>query len=707
MKTETDNSLTLLAVAAVLTISMASLWFWSHRETRPLAWDQSIHTKIAWMYQDRLSKKTDDALFAPVDMNYPPAFHLSLMEALRFVRDPAHAGAAVNAVWMIILVFSVYGMGRKLMGAWEGAAAAGIVMCYPVVIDMLRDTMIDFSLMGWVALAMFCLVMSDSFARAGWSILFGFALAGGMLTKWTALGYVAGPLAYAALCAFRRRQTRWLWLSSAVTLLALLPWYVPNLILILSRVQHLSGLQPASGQRLGGLSNVFWYPISLFEQMTLVFVALLAFGLVFAVWRKTLLPVLAWFFGSMILFSLIHNRNTRYFMPALPAAALLSVAWFVTAPRFLKKAVTLIALVFGTLTQFGVGRAAGFSMGSEYIDVYNPRRGVSENWQHENIIRYLNSAKAGIAGRAPRVLVLANAPYFHSVSLTMSARYFGAENVVFYGPSKRRSFEFADYVLTKTGNIGPEFTLGTINDCLKVVKDPNSWFSHVYKEVKRWPLGDQSEAILYAANPDLEDIPDVGLFNLNLKMLDLPNVEADDVRMKAEPLSPRDTREGRLKEFVIRCGTVRYKKIPFDDVTVRLFRPQINLPLYFETQSIELLALETLEVHATFRRDVLLSMATEKAPWLKDPQLTFDKDHILISGKAYGIALRVQARLDVADAILKTRLERVSVAGVPIPLVLVRALTDHTVSLNVNRDQPYNLRIAPITGDNDTLRIGR
>jgi hypothetical protein len=498
-----------------------------------------------------------------------------------------------------------------------------------------------------------------------------------------------------------------MWVSLALTALLLAPWYVPNLIPMLARIPHLSKLPPASGQRLDGLASFFWYPISLFEQMTLPFVVLLALGLLFALFRPALLPITAWFFASMILFSLIHNRNIRYFMPALPAAALLSVAWFVTAPRFLKKGVTLAVLIVSALAQFGVGRAAGFSVGPEFISTYAPRAGVREDWQHEDIVRTLNAAPSSIEGRPSRVLVLANSPYFHSVTLTMSARRFGADRVVFYGPSKRRSFEFADYVLTKTGDLGPAFTLGTINDCLKVMKDPNSWFAHVYKEIRRWPLGDGSEAILYAAHPDPENISDVGLFNLNLKELDLPNIEAEDVHMRAEPLSSADTREGRLKEFVVSCGTVRYKKIPFDDVTVRLVRPQINLPLYFQTQNIELLSLDTLEVHATFHRDALLALAAEKAPWLKDPQLSFDHDRVIVSGKARGVPLRVEARLDVTDTALNTRVERVSVAGVPIPLVLLRTLTDHSVPLTAHRDQPYNLRIAPVTGDNDTLRIGR
>jgi hypothetical protein len=707
MTSETNHSMPFAALAAVIAISLSALFFWSRHETRPLAWDQSIHTQNAWTYQDRLSGKSHDALFAPAEMNYPPLFHLSLMEALRVVKNPAHAGAAVNAAWMIALVLCVFGIGRKLMGAWEGAAAAAIVMCYPVVIDLLRDTMIDFSLMGWVSLAMLCLVMSESFGRPLWSVGFGLALAGGMLTKWTAFAYVAGPLAGAALLAWRRGRTGWMWLSLLIAAIVMSPWFVPNLVPMLARLPHLSSLPPASGQRLAGWESFFWYPISLFEQMTLAFVLLLAFGLLFAVWRPALFPLLAWFFGSMILFSLIHNRNIRYFMPALPAAALLSVAWFAASPRLFKRATIAVALIFSALSQFGVGRVSGFYIGPEYIPCYVPRVGVSENWRHEEIVRYLDAAPAALPGRAPRVLVLANAPYFHSVSLTMSARRFGANRAIFYGPSKRRSFEFADYVLTKTGDLGPEFTLGTINACVKVIRDPNSWFSHVYKEVRRWPLGDGSEAILYAAKPDPANISVADTFNLNLRQLELPNVEADDVHLRAVPLSARASQEGRLKEFVIQCAAVRYKNLPFDNVTVRLLRPQINLPLYERTQSIELLSLDTLEVHATLRRDALLALASQKARWLKDPELMFDQDRIIASGKALGIPLRVEARLSVSDAALSTRLDRATVAGIPIPHILIGELTDRTVPLTVNRDQPYNLAIAPVAGDHDTLRIGR
>jgi hypothetical protein len=69
--------------------------------------------------------------------------------------------------------------------------------------------------------------------------------------------------------------------------------------------------------------------------------------------------------------------------------------------------------------------------------------------------------------------------------------------------------------------------------------------------------------------------------------------------------------------------------------------------------------------------------------------------------------LRVEARLIVSDAALSTRLDRATVAGIPIPHILIGELTDRTVPLTVNRDQPYNLAIAPVAGDHDTLRIGR
>jgi hypothetical protein len=68
--------------------------------------------------------------------------------------------------------------------------------------------------------------------------------------------------------------------------------------------------------------------------------------------------------------------------------------------------------------------------------------------------------------------------------------------------------------------------------------------------------------------------------------------------------------------------------------------------------------------------------------------------------------LTVVARVRATDTALSTHVDRVRVAGLPVPLILLRALTDHVVDLNAGDDLAYDLRLAPISGDGDVLRLG-
>jgi hypothetical protein len=52
-------------------------------------------------------------------------------------------------------------------------------------------------------------------------------------------------------------------------------------------------------------------------------------------------------------------------------------------------------------------------------------------------------------------------------------------------------------VLLKDGSLGPAAGVGQLPEAAKTIKDPKSWFAGAYEEVQRWPLPDNSSAVLY------------------------------------------------------------------------------------------------------------------------------------------------------------------------------------------------------------------
>lgn len=694
-----------LALAALIALNTFALVRWARLDTRPAAWDEAIHTRNAFEYRDRLAEGSFAELMRPVYFNYPPLFNLTMIPFLPRVADVADAGAAVNVFYLAFLVVLCYQTGRLLLDRWAGLAAAILIGFYPIIIHLSRQTMLDLALTAWVAAAFFALLKSESFSRAGWSAAFGGLLGLGMLTKWTAAVYLVGPAAPALWVAARRRDARGPLVALVVLAAVIAPWYALNAVPMLSQISYVKDLQPASGLELGGWKSALWYPSAMFEQINLPFFLLFAVGAVVSSRRREMLPVFLWLLIPMVLWSLIRNHNVRYMMPSLPAVALLTAAC-VAGRRWAFGAVTAVALAFFAVFHFGAMAPVTVEAAGLPLRLYTPAPPLAQDWRHGPIIervRALRNADAPFS----RVVVVSNNPYLHSTTLNVTVRRMGADDFAFRGPSKRRWLDFAEFILLKTGDLGPAFTIGTIKPHADWIASAPAWFGKVYKERGRWPLPDGSEAILYHAEPDPVPLSSAEMMSVRLGEVRLPRIVARDVDIRADARSPSDTAVGRLNAISIRAGEIDYDGVVLGDVRIELIRPQINVPRYKAESELQILALDRLSVSGTLKASTLESLAAEEAEWLTDPRVLFEDDTIVVSGKVKGaLPIRIEAQVHVDGEFLRPALQSVSVAGLPLPLVFVRAITDRPIQLSPNREWPFRINPGRIVGSNGELRVG-
>lgn len=696
--------LTSFLLLLIIGLNGVTLVQFSSKDLRPNAWDESIHTRVAFDYQERIADEGFLSVLKPAYFNYPPLYHLTLIPFLGIPADVADAGPLVNFFYLIFLVLGVFLLGDQILGRIPGLTAAFLVTCYPVIIYLMHLTMIDVALTAWVTWAMLCLVKSENFSQRSWSLAFGLVLGLAMLTKWTALAYVLAPMAVAGFNAIRQKNKKWFFASVVIFAVVAGPWYLTNLIPALARISHGAGMQPASGIILDKWLNWMWYPLALFKQINLFFVLLFIPGLFAVYWKPKLWPLVLWFLGSLVIFSIFTNRNIRYTMPALPAVALLSVAW---VPLFRKGTFLIVNLgiaAFFIFFHWVPGEAKTFFVGPVEMPVVGRVHPETGSWKHHEIIDEIQQRK-NPSKAFTRIIMVSNAPYFHSTSINITSRVRGITDFSFRGPSKRRFFEFADFILLKTGNLGPGFTAGTVGEVASTIENPPQWFNSVFKIVKKWDLPDGSQAVLFQADPDPMNIADVGLFNLELDELKLPRIVASGVKLIATPDSKESLKLGRLAGLKIHCKKVIYKEFEFLNVNINLTRPQINLPLFLESGEIQLLSLDRLGVQAESPSTPLIQYLERKAKWLKDLQLVLDGPKIKLKSNAYGIPLDVQADIRVENRLLKTKLEQVKILKIPFPLFILRSLTDQRVSLNPNRETPFFIDINQIEGHKDNLKI--
>ncbi len=679
------------------------LWRWMHQDAQPLSWDESIHMSVACDIHDGLARHDWMVLLKPATFNYPPIYHLTLALGMNVVKNLADVGAFVNFFYLVLLMVCVYFIGTHFLEPEHALTAAFLISCYPIIADIARFPMTDLALTAFVALGYLCLVKSEHFENVFWSLLFGVSVGLGMLIKWTGVFYLLGPLVLSLWHGLSEKRFKSIALSMALAGLLMLPWYSINLIVFMKRILLNSSLPPAGGMNLGAW-NWLWYWAGLFDQLYLPFFLLLIPGLLVFFWKPKFWSLFLWFVVPMIFFTFLNNKNTRYTMPVLPAAALLSVAWLPPFRKIPLIIVNIIAALFFVTFHFFPAVHAGFNLGPVPVPILSSREPVKADWQHKAILDKIRELKDPQTPFA-RVLLLSNTPFFHNNSLEMTARSLGVKGVSFRGPAKKRWLELYEFILIKTGDLGPDFTIGTVKNCVDFVSNPPDWFRNVYQEAGRWPLPDGSQGLLLHASPKPQNIPFDGLFNLELGEFQMPNVVAQKVSFKAVPLSPAQTAVGRLKELDFACASLSYKDFTIENVSLRFIQPQLNVPLFLESQEIQLIGLARLQPRVTLNADTLLAYIAKKAKFLRETEVDFEKEKIKLKTKASGVPLTLQASVWVQGDALHTRLDSLTVAGIPLPSFLLQSVTNRTVALTPNDEIPFYLDIHSIQGKGKTLVI--
>ena len=101
-----------------------------------------------------------------------------------------------NILYFILAVVSVYLIGQMIADKKTGLLAIVIFSLYPAVFGISRLYVVEFAVMGTVALSIWCLLKTEEFSNRKFSLLFGITVVWGMLLKYSFLAFLVGPLIY-------------------------------------------------------------------------------------------------------------------------------------------------------------------------------------------------------------------------------------------------------------------------------------------------------------------------------------------------------------------------------------------------------------------------------------------------------------------------------------------------------------------------------
>ena len=320
-----------------------------------------------------------------------------------------------------------------------------------------------------------------------------------MLTKPPFAAYLSGPLLWTAWRAGRssERRARLGRLLAALGIAAAvaLPWYGPRLVGLPMQILNRSFKQAAESGHAPALSgaSLLFYPTWIVPQLGLLTTALLLWGLI-ALSRNARARGLLWAaLAPFVIFFLIQNKNLRYTLPLLPAAALVAAAGVAAlAPRG-RRAVGWACLGVGTL-QVG---AAAFGVPSPTLlapvvhSVAYSRPPDGRDWRHREVLDAI--ARAAGPGGA-RVAVVPNDNFF-SVS---NFRYEVARDRLPFrlGRAWDQAPLGVNFAIVKTGDQGPDAASAKPDRIMAALDGGDPWLAAAYPVIARVPLPDGSEGMV-------------------------------------------------------------------------------------------------------------------------------------------------------------------------------------------------------------------
>jgi 4-amino-4-deoxy-L-arabinose transferase-like glycosyltransferase len=336
---------------------------WTQRDRTPPPWDPADHLAAAYDYYQPIAH-ADFGGFAREFFRerhyYAPLVHLTTGFFYLVLGASRVSGIAVNLLSLALLLSSVYWIGNRLYGTrWlvegpatldskdrdggatsspyllsAGALAAAVAACYHFTAWLAHDAFLDFPLTAIVAASFALLINAGDFKSRRAAICFGIAVGLGLLTKQTFGFFLALPCLFVIVRILFSRDQRSvvnLLLSGLIAAAIAAVWYWPHIndVIDIYRINQQGAIDENEAPLFSFMSNVFYLHGLVSAQIQLFFGLLLVFGLIYSLVRKPRQSVILylWLASGIGAFTFIANKDMRYTIPVLPAAALLSVCW--------------------------------------------------------------------------------------------------------------------------------------------------------------------------------------------------------------------------------------------------------------------------------------------------------------------------------------------------------------------------------------------
>jgi 4-amino-4-deoxy-L-arabinose transferase-like glycosyltransferase len=495
-----------IALIILLVFVVLNNSIWQLQGGGPLQWDDSIHLSES-LEASRMVAAPEVPLknLLYVAWYYPPFVSWSAIPFYAVFGEGQFAGSFAITGFLVVLLLSTYGMGRRLFDENVGLLSALFISAFPIVMELSRQFMLDLPLASMCALSLYLLIRTDEFNSTGWSLLLGIALGCGSITKWTFTFFLVYPFLFTGAVIFLKdiknsHRVRNLVLCFIAACAVGIPWYSLHFMSIL-----MSRSQLLNQDHRTVVDSITYYLQILPQQTSWLLFFPLVFGIIFygRQYRfRHLVPVLS-IVGGYILLTMVNFKMPRFSIPLLPPFTVLACAgilgWVTQLGRPTGRRVQwLIALSALVLVQTTVmtyvacdshiGKMVSTPILSTPII---PVRGAKEHdWQQASILRAVLSDSFGQSKDRKSLRVIPELMSFNWASFEYIVTLYRMPVVV----SSNIGFPLrSDYVVFKTGELNGDAVKW--RQITKIVASDTL----SYEFVKSFPLPDSSAAVLMRA----------------------------------------------------------------------------------------------------------------------------------------------------------------------------------------------------------------
>ena len=296
--------------------------------------------------------------FFGLSTQYPPFYYLSTIPVIALLGFSHDYFVYVNFFYIIVLVLSVFGIGKILFNEWVGFFSALLTMLYPLVYGLSRLYYIDFALLAMVSLVQYLILKSEGGIKRPWNILLGVAVGLTLLTKTHGLIFFLPTWIIVFLMHYRKKNNlRPLIVTLLISFIIAAPWYIfasGDLVEFSKETIILGRVSPLPQTFF--LSMYYYAELLSLEDISpalsfALFLGLILFFIFDAKW-KTALILTSWIIPSYLASAFWTNKDVRFILPLLPGLAIFTIGGLSRLPIKLLKEIILGSIICVGFIQF-------------------------------------------------------------------------------------------------------------------------------------------------------------------------------------------------------------------------------------------------------------------------------------------------------------------------------------------------------------------